>query len=73
MGLMGASPSATHGIGHYVVCDVRDLACCGRRLYNVLLGIRLTSFKNGTPTSVSLNRNAMDNLLAAPLGQTLSA
>jgi len=31
--LIGAPPLATHEFGRYVVCDVTDLTCCGRRMY----------------------------------------
>jgi hypothetical protein len=72
LGFMGASSSATQGIDRYVVCDVIDLTCCVRRLNSLLLGIRLTSFKNCTPTLGSLNRNAMNNLLATLLAPNVA-
>jgi len=62
LGLMGASPSATQGIGRYVVRDVTDLNWFGQRLNTVLHGICLTSFKNWMPTSGWLNRNKINNL-----------
>jgi len=45
IGWIGASPKATQENGRYVVCDVTDLTCFGRRLNPVLLEISLTSFK----------------------------
>ena len=69
---MGASPFATQTIGRYAICDVTDATCCGRRLNTVLLGISLTSYKNQTPTSGSLNRNVMKNLLATPLAPSVA-
>jgi len=43
---MGGSPSATQAISRYAVCDVTYLTCCGQRLYTVVFGISLTTFKN---------------------------
>jgi hypothetical protein len=72
MGLTRASLSAKQTIGRYAVCDVIELTCCGRRLNTVLLEISLTSFKKWTPTSGSLNRNDINNLLATPSANSVA-